>query len=112
LLIGGSAHAAKPAKPAKTHYFYSVPQTESPDWMYSTPECQPLPAKELERVTTGKQCSRDEHAPGRQRCNSGQKVEVEHAMSGKKEKFELTWFVFPSKARCNADRKAYLSGDE
>ncbi len=94
------------------HYFYPVPQTESSDWVYATPECKKLPAPRYAELKKNKKCKADGSVKGLQRCDSGEQVELTHVSTDEKAKFPVTWFVFGSKKACDAGREAFLNSDE
>ncbi len=92
-------------------YFYPVPQSESPYWIYSTPPCKKMPAKQYEQLKKGGKCQAHEAAKGAQACESGESVELTNASTNEKGTFPISWFVFSSKKACDADRRAYLNSE-
>jgi hypothetical protein len=92
-------------------YFYPVAETESSDWVRSTPDCKKLPAKQYAELKKGGKCKADDSVKGMQRCDSGESAELTHVSTDEKKKFPVTWFVFGSKKACDADRESFLNGD-
>jgi len=112
VLLSVSSASAGEASGAKTLYFYPVPQTEGDEgWSYQTPECKKVPPEKYAKLRKDKKCETESSAPLRVSCTSGESVELSHAMSGEKGRFDVSWFIFDSKKSCTKDREAYLSGD-